>query len=99
MQFIMKKLLVLTLILSFVAVISPVYIQAEEESAKLEKVNINTASLDELTKIKGIGPAYAQGIIDYREANGPFEKPEDITNVKGIGPKTFEAIKDIITVK
>ena len=99
MQFIMKKLLVLTLILSFVAVISPVYINAEEEGCKMDKVNINTATLDELTKLKGIGPAYAKEIIAYREANGPFEKPEDITNVKGIGPKTFEAIKDIITVK
>lgn len=95
----MKKLLVLTLILSFVAVISPVYINAEDEGPKIGKVNINTASLDELTKLKGIGPAYAQGIIDYRNANGPFEKIEDITNVKGIGPKTLEAIKDMITVK
>ncbi|MDY6854866.1 MAG: helix-hairpin-helix domain-containing protein [Thermodesulfobacteriota bacterium] len=99
MQFLMRKLLVLILILSFVAVISPVYTNAENEGCKTDKVNINTASLDELQKIKGIGPELAQRIIDYKKEHGAFEKPHDITKVEGIGPKTFEAIKNIITVK
>ena len=61
-------------------------------------VNINSASLDELDTLSGIGPAYAQRIIDYREANGGFKSIEEIQNVKGIGPKTFEKMKDRITV-
>jgi len=58
------------------------------------KVNINTAMLDELVTIKGIGPVKAQAIIDYRNSKGKFKKIEEITNVKGIGVKTFEKIKD-----
>jgi competence protein ComEA len=63
------------------------------------KININKASVDELCVLKRIGPSYAQRIVDYREQNGPFEKPEDIMKVKGIGLKTFEANKDIIVCK
>jgi competence protein ComEA len=61
------------------------------------KVNINKATVDELCVLKRIGPSYAQRIVDYREQNGPFEKPEDIMKVKGIGFKTFEANKGMIT--
>jgi competence protein ComEA len=61
------------------------------------KVNINKATVDELSTLKRIGPSYAQRIIDYRQENGPFEKPEDIMKVRGIGLKTFEANKDMIT--
>jgi len=61
------------------------------------KVNINKATVDELCVLKRIGPSYAQRIVDYREQNGPFAKPEDIMKVRGIGLKTFEANKDMIT--
>ena len=61
------------------------------------KVNINKASVDELSTLKRIGPSYAQRIVDYRKQNGPFEKPEDIMKVRGIGIKTFEANKNFIT--
>jgi competence protein ComEA len=63
------------------------------------KININTAAADELEKLKQVGPNYAVRIIEYREKNGPFEKPEDIMNVKGIGPKTFELNKEQIAVE
>ncbi|MBW2312158.1 MAG: helix-hairpin-helix domain-containing protein [Deltaproteobacteria bacterium] len=61
--------------------------------------NLNTATLQELTELKRIGPAYAQKIIDYREKYGPFKKIEDLMKVKGIGQKTFDANKDMITVE
>lgn len=67
-------------------------------SPESELVNINTASLEELDSLPGIGPTTAQKIIDYREANGPFSVIEDIQNVSGIGPATFENIKDLIAV-
>ena len=63
-----------------------------------EKININTASLEELDKITGVGPIIGQRIIDYRNTNGPFQKIEDIKNVKGIGDVTFEKMKDEITI-
>lgn len=61
-------------------------------------ININTASLEELDSLPGIGPSIAQRIIDYREENGPFQVIDDIMNVSGVGPSTFDQIKDLITV-
>ena len=63
-----------------------------------EKININTAGLEELDSLPGIGPSKAQAIIDYRTENGLFESIEDIINVSGIGEVTFNNIKDLITV-
>jgi competence protein ComEA len=69
-----------------------------EGDTTVELVNINTATLDELNALPGIGPTIAQRIIDYRDQNGAFSTIEDIKNVSGIGPATFEEIKDLITV-
>ena len=56
----------------------------------LAEIDINTASSAELQTIKGIGPATAQKIIDYRDANGPFNSINDVVRVKGIGQKTLQ---------
>ena len=61
-------------------------------------VNINTATAAELETLPRIGPAMAQRIVEYREANGPFGTIEDIQIVTGVGPATFEGLKDLITV-
>ncbi len=62
------------------------------------KVNINTATLEELDTLPGIGSELAERIIEFREANGPFKSIEDITLVSGIGQVTFEKMKDRISV-
>ncbi len=62
-------------------------------------VNINTADLAALESLPGIGPALAQRILDYRQANGSFASPKEIMEVSGIGPATFEGIQDLITTK
>jgi len=62
------------------------------------KININTALLSQLETLSGIGPAFSQRIIDYRNTNGPFAKIEDIMKVSGIGEKTFAKFKDKITI-
>jgi comEA protein len=67
-------------------------------NASDERININTASLEELQKLPRIGPKIAQRVIDYRKANGDFKKIEEIMKVKGIGEKTFNRFKDMITV-
>ena len=61
-------------------------------------ININTATAEELTQLKGIGEVIAQRIVDYRNENGAFSSIEDIMNVSGIGEKKFEAIRDNISV-
>jgi competence protein ComEA len=61
-------------------------------------ININTATLEELMTLTGIGEAKAKSIIEYRENNGPFSKIEDIINVKGISETIFNNIKENITI-
>ncbi len=64
------------------------------------RVNINQASADEMaSKLTGIGPVLSQRIVDYRLANGPFEKAEDLQKVAGIGDKKFADIKDSICIR
>lgn len=66
-------------------------------NSKTKKVNINTATIDELTTLTGIGETKAKEIIEYRK-NNKFTKLEDLMNISGIGNKTFEKIKENITI-
>jgi len=63
------------------------------------KININTADINELDKLPGIGDSTAQKIIDYRNENGNYNAIEDVKNVKGIGDSKFDKIKEFIIVK
>ena len=63
-----------------------------------EKVNINTASWEELTALEGIGDVLAKRIVAYREQNGPFSSAEELMEISGIGEKKFQAIREQITV-
>jgi len=89
-----KRMLVLLLVMGIVLTFVPTLWAGETG-----KVNINTASVEEIAKLEKIGSKYAERIVQYRKENGPFKKAEDITKVKGIGPKTFELNKDRITVE
>jgi competence protein ComEA len=60
-------------------------------------VDINTADENELATVKGIGPAKAKAIVDYRKKNGPFKSVDDLTNVKGFDPKTISNVKGELT--
>lgn len=62
------------------------------------KVNINTASVEQLDTLPGVGESTAQKIIADREANGPFSSPEDLKRVSGIGDKKYAELADLITV-
>jgi competence protein ComEA len=62
------------------------------------RVNVNTASLEELTYLPRVGSVVAQRILDFREANGRFKEPEDLMLVQGIGERTFELIKPYVAI-
>lgn len=67
-------------------------------TAAFAKININTASVDDLKSLSGIGQVKAEAIVKYREENGNFKKVENIVSVKGIGDKLYKKISDDIEV-
>jgi competence protein ComEA len=90
-----RKIVISVLVVVLVGWLSVINLNAGET----EKININTASAEELTQLKGIGPSHAAKIIEFREKNGPFKLPEDLVQVPGVGQKTFEKNKDLISVE
>lgn len=64
-----------------------------------KRVNLNTATLDELIRLPGIGPVMAQRILQAREANGKFSRVEELARVKGIGKKRMAELKRVVTVE
>ncbi|MCI5669342.1 MAG: helix-hairpin-helix domain-containing protein, partial [Oscillospiraceae bacterium] len=68
------------------------------EPVQSGKVNINTATAEQLTALDGIGESKANAIIQYREQHGDFKSPDDLLNVKGIGEKTLSNIRQDITL-
>jgi competence protein ComEA len=89
-----RKLFVIMVAALLVAWVVATNAMAGESS----KININTATIEELTQLKGVGPNHAAKIIAFRNKNGPFKVPEDLVQVPGIGIKTFEKNKDVIVV-
>lgn len=70
-----------------------------KEVAKEGKVNINTATVEELKTLKGVGEKKAEAIIEYRKKNGSFKTKEDLMKVRGIGKKLFESFEERIVTQ
>ena len=91
----------LILILCLGLVTAPVTLSAQDSGpgkVSVEKVNLNTATSEQLQSLPGIGPAAAKNILEYRAKAGKFNRIEEIINVKGIGEKKFLKIKNRLTV-
>lgn len=80
------------------ALASSVAVAQKGTAPPAEKINLNTATAEQLQTLPGIGPALAQRIIAYRAKIGKFTKVEEILNVQGIGEKTFQRFKDRLVV-
>lgn len=70
-----------------------------KEASKEGKVNINTATVEELKTLKGVGEKKAEAIIEYRKKNGSFQTKEDLMKVRGIGKKLFESFQERIVTQ
>jgi competence protein ComEA len=71
---------------------------AAAKPAPTAKVNINTASVEQLTTLPGVGPKLAARIVEYRQKSGAFRSAQELINVKGIGEKNFAKIEPWLTV-
>jgi competence protein ComEA len=71
---------------------------APAAEAQAQMVNINTASLEELQTLHGIGPAIAHRIVEYRQTNGGFKNPDELVQVRGIGEAKYQKLKNQIAV-
>lgn len=91
-----KGLFAVCLALVAMFLISPVVLA--DSQGTMEQLDINQASAEGLCNLKGIDTVKASAIVEYREAHGPFTSIEDIKHVKGIGDKTFENIKENISI-
>ncbi len=87
------------IILGLVLALAPSAALAQKSKSTLtEKVNINTATSEQLQTLPGVGPSLAKAIIDHRTKNGKFNKVEELLNVKGIGEKKYQKMKDRLVV-
>ena len=87
----------LSLIPRAAALAAALWIAAPAVSAA-DTIDVNRASVDQLVTLKGIGPVYAERIVDYRAEHGRFDSVRDLTDLQGIGDKTVAAIREQIDV-
>lgn len=85
--------------LSFGPKVKPKTFSKKKNEIPIGGININSTSKEELMLLPGIGPVYADRIIEYRKEKGEFKDIEEIMNIKGIGKKRFEELQDKIKVE
>lgn len=89
-----KRIIVLLTVVGFILGFSGNVLAADAK----EKININTATAETLTQLKGVGEKLANSIVQFRKENGPFKSVADLELVKGIGPKILADNADMLTI-
>jgi len=94
-------LLAVSLALAGITVTTPASAADRSAGQQLatERLNLNTATVEELVQLKGIGETIARRIVEYRDQHGPFRSVDDLLQVKGIGEKKLEALRPFVTVE
>lgn len=104
-EVLMRKLISVVLVsATFLFSVSPMVMansvtdKAKTMQMKMQKINLNTATVEELSVLPGVGEKKAAAIIDYRKMKGKFTSIDELVEVKGIGPKMLEKMKDQISL-
>jgi competence protein ComEA len=90
--------LAVALILAVLTSAGAVAAAEKAATAAPAKLNINTASAEQLTELPGIGPRLAGRIVEYRQKQGPFKSTQELLNVKGVGERNFQKIQGQLSV-
>ncbi|HEX9185758.1 MAG TPA: helix-hairpin-helix domain-containing protein [Vicinamibacteria bacterium] len=93
----LRRFVAAGLALALAALVTAAPALAEGKPAPTAKVNINTASVEQLTTLPGVGPKLAARIVEYRQ-KASFRSPQELMNVKGVGEKNFAKIESWVTV-
>jgi competence protein ComEA len=95
-----RRFVAAVLAVAFAVLVAPSLAVAESaaKAAPTSKINLNTASAEQLATLPGVGPALAGRIVEYRQKSGSFRATKDVMNVKGIGEKNFAKIESWLTV-
>jgi competence protein ComEA len=84
--------------LALAALITPGLASADSKPAPTARVNVNTATVEQLTALPGVGPALAARIVEHRQKSGAFRSTQEVMSVKGIGEKSFAKLEAWLTV-
>jgi competence protein ComEA len=93
-----RRFVAAVLALSLVALVTPGLASAASKPQPTGRVNVNTATVEQLTALPGVGPALAARIVEHRQKSGAFRTTQEVMSVKGIGEKNFAKIEAWLTV-
>ncbi len=77
---------------------APTLVRAQAKPAPAKTVDLNTATVEQLQQLPGIGPVRAKAIVEFREKSGPFQRVEDLLAIRGISKSRFEKLRPYVTV-
>jgi comEA protein len=77
---------------------APILARAQTKPAPAKAVDLNTATVEQLQQLPGIGPVRAKAIVEFREKSGPFQRVEDLFAIRGISKSRFEKLRPYVTV-